>query len=277
MECCNLCNRYFASKKALEQHKRNSPVHNERFRCQDCKQSFSSNKTLRNHKSLCQASSGSSLEFVDTPLYQGRDVGLSSNTRPKSPTVDPSLLVERFAQMLISGIPPTTTSHSKRVRRGIPASAQETKEFFVFPELHQTVADAVSPEIPSTWFNANHPDDFNHEKYTHIMGKFTCNNTSCRKGVWGSKKVAIEIRGYEDNGYSAIVYNQRCKSCNQLGTFKLDEGSYIERVTYRLKTWAGVEMETPPFNGIQGPPHEQEYCEGCKRGKCQEGTRYILY
>jgi hypothetical protein len=83
--------------------------------------------------------------------------------------------------------------------------------------------------------------------------------------------VSIEIRGYDNNGYSAIVYNQRCKSCNRLGTFELNERSYTERVAYRLKKWAGIEMEAPPFNRIAGLPHEQAYCEGCRRGRCQEG------
>jgi hypothetical protein len=40
--------------------------------------------------------------------------------------------------------------------------------------------------------------------------------------------VPIEIRGYNNNGYSAIVYNQRCKSCDRLGTFELNERSYTD-------------------------------------------------
>jgi hypothetical protein len=142
----------------------------------------------------------------------------------------------------------------------------------VFPELHPKVEDAICLEISSTWFNADVYDDvFDLERFTHVMGRFECNNNTCKKRFWYSRKVPIEIRGYNDNGYGAIVYNQRCKSCDRLGSLQLDERSYIERVAYRLKKWAGVEMEAPPFMGIKGPPHERAYCEGCKRGKCREG------
>jgi hypothetical protein len=180
--------------------------------------------------------------------------------------------------MSVSAIAPTITTHPQIAREDTPESIQETRESFMFPELHPNVADAVSPEISSTWFNDDEFDDeFDKEWFTHIMGRFICNNNFCKKRVWNSRKVPIEIRGYDDNGYSAIVYNQRCKSCDQLGIFELNEQSYIERVAYRLKKWGGVEMEAPPFNRIEGAPHERAYCEGCKRGKCREGDGFQLY
>ncbi|OAL45388.1 hypothetical protein IQ07DRAFT_489083, partial [Pyrenochaeta sp. DS3sAY3a] len=130
---------------------------------------------------------------------------------------------------------------------------------------------AVSPSIPTPWFNASASDPpSTHEWHTHVMGIFTCTNPTCDAQSWASKKVPIEIRGYAGNGYSATVYNQRCKACDQLGTFKLDERAYVERVAYRLKRWAGVEVEVPRFEGKKGLPHETAYCEGCKRGKCQQ-------
>ena len=46
-------------------------------------------------------------------------------------------------------------------------------------------------------------------------------------GGWGSKKVAILIRRYPKNGYNTIVFNQRYKSYNQLGTLTLDKELYI--------------------------------------------------
>jgi hypothetical protein len=52
--------------------------------------------------------------------------------------------------------------------------------------------------------------------------------------------VIIQIRGYSGNGYNAVVFNQRCRSCDWLGALTLDEKSYIDRVAYRLKKWAGV-------------------------------------
>jgi hypothetical protein len=204
---------------------------------------------------------------------------MSTNTQPMAPTLDPlSPMVEKFAQMLLSAFPPTKPTNSQRARKSVPQPIQETREFFTFPELHRNVADAVSPEIPSTWFNGDDDDDdddddgtFDEKYNTHVMGKFTCTNKKCKKRFWGSKKVPIEIRGYANNGYSAVVYNQRCKACDELGTFELDIPSYVERVAYRLKKWAGVDMEKPPFNEKQGPPHESAFCEGCKRGKCREG------
>jgi hypothetical protein len=150
-------------------------------------------------------------------------------------------------------MPPTITTHPQTVRDDILQPTQEAREFFTFPELHPTVTDAVFPEISSTWFNdVDDDDNVGHECFTHIMGRFICNNNDCKKRGWDSRKVPIEIKGYDDNGYIAIVYNQRCTSCNRLGTFELDERSYIERVSYRLKKWAGVKMERPPFNGIKG-------------------------
>jgi hypothetical protein len=268
---CQTCESFFGTKEALEQHQQHSPVHNKTFHCQNCNRYFGSDKTLKNHKRFCQAASGGPLEAVDTPLYRGRDEGGSNNTWSSSRSVDPRVLLERFARMFVSDIAPTVTTHSQVARDDVLEPIQETREFFMFPGLHPNVTDAVSPEISSIWFNEDdHDDNFDHERLTNVMGKFVCNNNACRKKGWNSMKVSIEIRGYDGNGYNAIVYNQRCNSCNRLGTFELDEQSYIDRVAYRLKKWAGVKTEAPFFNGISTSPHKQAYCEGCKRGKCQE-------
>jgi len=141
----------------------------------------------------------------------------------------------------------------------------------MFPSLHQDVINAVSDEIASTWFHEKDSDrDSNNEYSTHVMGKFKCNNNACSTVGWGSKKVAIRIRGYPRNGYNAVVFNQCCKSCNQLGTLTLDEKSYVDRVAYRLKKWAGVPMEHQYYPPKKGLPHKRNLCEGCKRGVCQQ-------
>ncbi len=156
-------------------------------------------------------------------------------------------------------------------------SKSQTTSSFAFPSLHKRVVDAISGEIGSLWFNKNGDSASSMNEYqTHVMGKFKCSNKSCSKNGWSSKKVAIQIRGYRGNGYHAEVFNQRCKSCDELGLFTLDEDSYVERVTYRLKKWAGVRMETSYRGGGSGPPHERRFCEGCKRGVCQ-GDPYDLY
>jgi hypothetical protein len=119
-------------------------------------------------------------------------------------------------------------------------------------------------------------NNFDHEWFNHVMDRFMCNNTACKKRYRNSRKVSIEIRGYDDNGYSATVFNQRCKSCDQLGTFELNERFYIEWVAYRLIKWAGVEMEASPSRRIEGPSHEWTFCEGCIRGKFREKDGYEL-
>lgn len=150
-------------------------------------------------------------------------------------------------------------------------SKRETRTSFTFPSLHQDVSDAVSDEITRTWFNENGNNENSNRNYTtHVMGKFKCKNYRCSNVIWSSKKVAILIRGYPRNGYDAIVFNQRCGSCNGLGSFTLDEDSYIQRITYRLKKWAGVRMEQQPSNGRRGPPHKEDLCEGCRQGYCQQ-------
>jgi len=102
------------------------------------------------------------------------------------------------------------------------------------------------------------------------MGRFTCQNDGCATSGWSSKMVAILIRGYSENGYNAVVFNQRCKTCNKLGDFTLNKESYVERVSYRLKKWAGVQVEQPHYTEKTGPPHLRDFCEGCKQGYCQQ-------
>ena len=138
--------------------------------------------------------------------------------------------------------------------------------------------NAVSNKIASTRFHKKDGDRDSNNKYsTHVMGKFKCNNDACSTGGWGSKKVAILIRGYPGNEYNAVVFNQRCKSCNQLGILTLDKKSYVERVTYRLKKWAGVPIEQKYYVPKEGLPHERDFCEGCKRGICRQTNDLEYY
>lgn len=144
---------------------------------------------------------------------------------------------------------------------------------FMFPSLHQTVLKAVSDGMAKTWFQKKDSDeDSNNEYSTHVRGRFKCNNSACPTDGWSSKMVTILIRGYHRNGYNAVVFNQRCRACERLGTFVLDEESYVDRVAYRLKKWAGVPMEQQYYAPKEGPPHETDLCEGCKRGVCQQNN-----
>lgn len=204
---------------------------------------------------------------------------LLSSTQASPPTPDiPSLIIERHAQKLAVLNPATITALEKILREQTRRCIPETREFFTFPALHQNVAEAVLSEIPSIWFQTDiDDDDFDDDICTHIMGVYICSNSTCRRQLWVSKMVPIEIRGYDGDGYSAIVYNERCMSCNRLGTFVLDENSYVERVAYRIKKWAGVVMGLPFYERRTGSPHKQEFCEGCRRGKCKEMDRYVCY
>jgi hypothetical protein len=64
------------------------------------------------------------------------------------------------------------TTRLKIAEEDVPKPTHETREYFVFPELHPKVEDAVCPNISSTWFNADVYDDvFDHERFTHVMGR----------------------------------------------------------------------------------------------------------
>lgn len=159
-------------------------------------------------------------------------------------------------------------------RKKFCKSKGETRTSFLFPLLHRDVVRAVSETIESTWFCENDNDEeeeeCNNEYTTHVMGKFRCTNRACSTNGWGSEKVAILIRGYAENGYNAEVFNQRCKSCDMLGTLMLGEQSYVDRVAYRIQKWAGVRMEQQYYAAKGGMPHKKEFCEGCKRGVCRQ-------
>ncbi|KAI1664631.1 zf-3CxxC domain containing protein [Pyrenophora tritici-repentis] len=136
---------------------------------------------------------------------------------------------------------------------------KSAKTSYMFPSLHQDVVSAVSNEIASPHFHMNDSDSGVRSTHsTHVMGTFVCNNRTCSNSGWASKKVAILIRGYPKNEYNAVVFNQRCRSCNKLGTLKMDEESYVDRVAYRLKKWAGVQLETRSSGPKKGLPHESK-------------------
>ncbi|KAF2827314.1 hypothetical protein CC86DRAFT_348664 [Ophiobolus disseminans] len=297
---CVLCDRTFSSNEAWEQHQRDSPRHKNSFPCKTCNCSFGSKDALKQHQRDSpkhQKTSGN----TEAPEQQQRnlptfpcntyDCYFDSAKALKSHMGNCQVHQEPFEDhphassdrrrdepaLSTAPIPPTKPPKKakapKKSRNPIPQPpTQETREFFTFPALHADIAEAVFPDIISTWFRDNDNFDYSNDEWlTHVMGKFTCNNNVCKTQRWASKKVPLEIQGYDGNGYHAVVFNQRCKSCEGLGTFVLDKESYVERVAYRLKKWAGVRMVPPDYNPKEGAPHERAFCEGCKRGKCRDG------
>jgi hypothetical protein len=165
---------------------------------------------------------------------------------------------------------PSTMGKKKGFR---PKKAMSPSQ--MYPRLHCDVVNAVFEYIGATRFHENDSDSGSINRYsTCVMGVFICSNYACPKVSWGSGKVAIMIRKYPNNGYNAIVYNQRCESCEELGRLKLDERSYVDRVSYRLKKWAGVDLKLPNFTLKETPPHKTHLCEGCKRGAWAEMIRW---
>jgi hypothetical protein len=141
----------------------------------------------------------------------------------------------------------------------------------MFPQLHEAIVAAALEISPEFEHNENLvPLD---EYSTSIRAKFTCNNHRGDRHVWASKKVSLVIRSYGRNRYNAVVYGQRCERCQKLGVMKLNQKTYIERVSYRLKKWADIPMAMPPFSeGRKGDePHRSDLCEGCKAGNCSWG------
>ncbi|VBB82099.1 Putative protein of unknown function [Podospora comata] len=146
-----------------------------------------------------------------------------------------------------------------------------------FPSLHADIEKALGTVsiIPKPWFNDHSEDDgkVTQEYFTHVMGRFKCQNQNCSKSGWSSNKVGILIRQFSGNGYYALVFKQRCRVCDKLGVLRLDEDSYVERVVYRLKKWAGIHVEKPVFGGKRGEPHERKFCEACLAGyDCQKAS-----
>lgn len=130
------------------------------------------------------------------------------------------------------------------VKKESSDSKKGTRASCMFASFHQNIMDAVSHSIASIWFCESDSDRGAINIYTtHVMGKFRCTINTCRTNGWGSKMVAILIRGFAENGYNAVVFNQRCKACNKLGNLTLDEKSYVDRVAYRVQKWAGILMQ----------------------------------
>lgn len=285
---CNPCNRCFKTDNALKQHEKTSPMHTKAFHCDPCNRSFTCEERLAKHRRQCQVVQKPAQDTVKISPNQASKMAELSNALARVSILDmPALAVQRHARMpvlenLVTAKPPmVVTKFPRPPKKDPPKRPRETREYFTFPELHARIEEAVLPEITSTWFKQSEDGDNSNKKHdTNVMGKFICNNKSCEKQGWGSWVVFTEIKGYPGNGYGAIVYNQRCKACDCLGTFTLDEQSYIDRVSFWVKVWGGVHIDWEDYgsdNEVETKPHEWKYCEGCRRRKCKKGKRLGLF
>ena len=146
----------------------------------------------------------------------------------------------------------------------------------MFPVLHDDVSRLLEEDnLEFNFYKVDKPESCVKEHDTNIMGRFICHNHSCGSDGWSSKNIAITIRMYDGKKYNARVYHQRCMSCNSLSRPYLD-GSYAERVAYRLKKWNGIKVEAPDFSGERKKPHHSDLCEGCKDGHCKQLERLYI-
>ncbi|CAG7558062.1 unnamed protein product [Fusarium equiseti] len=164
---------------------------------------------------------------------------------------------------------PDTTSSSK-------SSAEAYLLWFLCPQFDEQVQEQLEDAYINYCTFCPHDSERAIRSYdTNIMGRFKCHTKECVKNKWHSKMVAITIRQYPDDQYNARVYNQRCALCEEPGEPKVDEISYVDRVSYRIKKWNGVNepfvpkqrfhyLDEEASNGI----HMPSLCEGCKRGLC---------
>ncbi|KAG9243107.1 zinc-binding domain-containing protein [Calycina marina] len=156
-----------------------------------------------------------------------------------------------------------------------PRNAQR-RAWSMFSSKHDEVSRLLEDHNLHFTFHPSDEDINVTEAYdTCIMGRFRCHNNACASKGWGSKKIAMTVRMYPGNQYNARVYFQRCKDCNRPSKPTLD-GSYAERVAYRLKKWSGIEQEVPDFSRESKAPHESLLCEGCRAGHCAEDRKVFV-
>ena len=172
--------------------------------------------------------------------------------------------------LLIAFSPHKAAAVLKMAKKKFTKSKGETRTSFMFPSLHEDVVNAVSHSMSSTWFCESDSDRGVNNKYsTHVMGKLRCKN-ACGTNIWSSKKVAILIRGYAENGYKCCSVQSALKDLRQARHF--DSGREIICRTSRIQNpeVGGRSSEQQHHASKGGKPHKREFCEGCKRGVCRQ-------
>jgi hypothetical protein len=136
------------------------------------------------------------------------------------------------------------------------------------PSRHRDVLRLLQVSgLSFDFYNVDDPFNSTREYDTNVMGRFPCWNTQCPSKGWSSEMIPVTIRLYLYSRYNVRVYNQRCQACEKMSQPRLD-GSYAERVVYRLKKWSGIDVEALFFSGERNGPHLTAFCEGCRNGRC---------
>lgn len=146
----------------------------------------------------------------------------------------------------------------------------QSSSWSTYPDLHDEVSQCLGANgLSVEFYEEGQLEDSIRNHDTNITGVFTCPDLSCPAKEWPSMRVAITMCLYKDKQYNALVWHQRCRKCESLGELHMDEGTYTERVAYRLGKWLGLKATVPPFSGrVVDGPHDWELCEGCKNGHC---------
>ncbi|RFN54935.1 zinc-binding domain-domain-containing protein [Fusarium flagelliforme] len=195
----------------------------------------------------------------------------------KPATEEPPAEEQSTEENSLEKISSETTTPEKSVNEKAPAKkpatkTEEQKEWFMCPHLDEQVRLQLAEDgIGYYTFNPDNDDDSATNTYsTNIMGRFACSNKRCRN-KWRSLLVAITIRVYDGYRYNAKLYNQQCKDCKALGVPEVFKRSYVDRVSYRIKKWHGVEMGAyQRGEDIESEgQHKSKFCEGCKKGLCK--------
>ncbi|KAF2449017.1 hypothetical protein P171DRAFT_407382 [Karstenula rhodostoma CBS 690.94] len=155
-----------------------------------------------------------------------------------------------------------------------PKQPEVVPKWLMHPELHGDVSRLLAEEdIHMSFHNVDSDTECMEDWDTNIVGRFKCQDKTCKSRSWVSGKVAITIRLYPGERYNARVYHQGCEKCDSISVPRLDD-TYAERVANRLKIWHGVEVEAPAYERRTEKPHHSQLCEGCKAGHCRSKSIY---
>jgi hypothetical protein len=270
-------NLLLSTEMAHHQHKRDSLAHQAKIDCKYCSRSFPTTATLYQHR--CDSPTPEASSETDSP------VSTDSTASPASPATIVCKYCDRSFSTTVTlhqhrCEQPTYTTSDRRTRHQASLSTFDSSfsdgdapsqptPWSLQPAFHDDVSQLLHPVLSVEFFEASGFHDCIELHDTHILGRFTCTNMACRK-EWSSQLVALTIRLYSGKRYNAVVWHQRCRSCEHLGLPTLDD-TYAERVAYRLKVWFRKPVEPVYYSARKTAPHEFELCEGCKNRHCKIG------